>query len=180
MTKREIAILACRILSIYLTVNALILVATNLSLAAWTSRQGVGGTEILIMQWGVTALKLILGIALWLLAGVIAKPMTDDIDEPANQSSLNASGYLMVAFTTIGLYFLATAVISIFGFIAQTEIIAREQGSTWKLVFTSWGQGEGKGKLAVDIAQLAVGLLLFLGSSRLVRFLTRRGEVDAR
>ena len=180
MTKREIAILTCRILSIYLTVHALISVATNLSLSAWTSQRGEAGAYMLLMNWGYMALQLILGIALWLLAGVIAKPMTADIDEPSNRPALNTSGYLMVTFTTIGLYLLATAIISIVGFIAQTQITAHEESSTWWQVFASLSQSVDKDKFAADIFQLILGSWLFLGSRGLVRWLTRRREVDAR
>lgn len=173
MTKREIASLACKLLSIYAIINAVgslqgfvttFFSAFRVSSSALTT----GEMWILLLSAMPFILQSIFAVFLWLLSDGLAIVMAKDesINGGNSTSSLNAHDILLMAFAIIGVLQIGLA-IPFFVRGAVVYLLPPPRRAPFDLF-------SGRAFLLSALAQLAIGLYLLFGSRGLVRFVLAR------
>lgn len=172
MTKREIAVLICKVLGIYAFINAvnslpLILMPFIISVA-----NGFEGTSRMegVARWAsvVNAVPLLLnvvaGVLLWSCANGLARRMVQD--EKVETPIVIGSEIQIVAFSILGLFTLLQALPRIGQLVINLYNLSR-QDALMRQNF----QGTTASEVVTLVIQLALGSWLLLGSSGLVRLL---------
>jgi hypothetical protein len=171
MTRREIAVLCCRVLALVvvawaLTYFAQMLVSLNLAIANSTSsgfpENAFWGVKI---SGSLACALLLFAMALGWKSNVFARWMASDDPAPVAGPELSAEALLPVASTAVGLYavtralptFLRLAAVSVSGQSTLREI---------------WADGEWKVNLISDFLLLAWGVWLIFGTRGLIHIVT--------
>lgn len=152
MNKKEIAKLACRILSVYNIVKAASLVFMSL----------YGSNLTTFLQFSPSFILLFaLGIVLWLAADQLAGAMISDFDTQEGATGFSIEDAYNVAFATLGLFVLATALPELISSVMKIYIADQ-------IRFSGIKQTSIIGVIQYTV-QLLIGLGLFAGSRGLVR-----------
>lgn len=152
LNKREIAKLACRILSLYTIVKAISLVFMSLYGYDWAT----------FLQYSLPFVLLFAaGVVLWLAAERLASAMVADFNEPEARAGFSAADAQMIAFSTLGLFLMAAALPELISSIGK--IIMADAMKIFDLKMTS-------AVVAIQHAvEFLIGLGLFGGAGGLVK-----------
>lgn len=159
MTKREIAVLVCKIFGIYTFLLAVQGLTTGLFMLP---THPYGYTIPLFIL-------LILGYIFFFKPDSIGKYMVSEEKESKIKFEVDYEDIQKIAFSVIGLFILASAIPRVFGAILQIltiQIYQRDNYPFW--LRTS--------SLIEAVLRLGIGLWLFLGSRALVEFLRKIRE----
>lgn len=172
MTKREIASLACKILSIYALINALgtlqgfvttFLMVFRISSSALTTSE----MWILLLSAMPFIMQAAFSIFLWLLSDGLAVVMTKDEGDGVKATSGHSlQDLLQLAFASIGVLEIGLAVpFFVRGLVVCLMPVSRQ---------ASFSRVEGIAFLLSALAQLAIGLYLLFGARGLMRAVLAR------
>ncbi|MDA8229100.1 MAG: hypothetical protein M0T74_15630 [Desulfitobacterium hafniense] len=161
MGKREVASLACKILGLYTIVDAVTVIARVIFFMA-TTRNNSSNPSFFMNQEILNIVSFVLlgifGLVLWLVSDKLAKIMVSDswVKPDSSQGSFTIQEIQSVAISTLGLYFLGTAIPK---FTSSMFNLARIQGEIDRVVHSGIIV-----PLVESLIQLLLGLVLFLGA----------------
>jgi hypothetical protein len=159
LSKHEIAILACKILGVYMIIQGINVLA-NVVTATFIMPDQSASTMLVNVIFPFIFL-IIFGIILWFLSGKLSAFMVKGEAHSKEDSDIKANDLQRVAFSFLGLLFMGTSlpklISGLMNFIAMKEMI----DTTMRLLPGLLG----------NIAQLIIGLGIFFGSQGLVNLL---------
>ena len=164
MRRQEIAVLSCRILSVYAVVYALGMPIMNLLVLS----KKATSVELLVMGWFHFGLLMASALLLWLFSNRIGAHMVMDLETSSEDSPIRMNDIQPVAFSIVGLLVLAQAIPRFVNMLARVLFVHSTQKFDH---FMSDGAG--------FTVQIAIGLWLFFGSRGLVGLLNtmRKGSL---
>lgn len=167
MTKREIAVLACKILAIYVALQAVSPLAygvVSLGDAILRGRWEVQVGQILALILAIVP-YVVIGTILWWQANRLATHMVSGMTEAqAPEVKVIETDIQPIAFSVVGLLILAEA------FASAVSLLSTVLYQNWRSLLASVTLYND----AVEtVTRLAVGLWLLLGSRGLAKFLNR-------
>jgi hypothetical protein len=157
MTKRDYAILGCRILALYLFAQA------ALTLGAIVAFHGFAGSAAWLL---LPLLVTILGLVIWTMApflgGKMVRPMGDvDLPPAVSSGGISREGAMEVALVVLGVYLMAMALIEISAYAYEVSLTVGLQ------------QYPPPVALIGHLVQLVIGICLVVGTRSLVSFVSR-------
>lgn len=159
MSKREIASLACKILSIYMFIQGINVSANVLSISIATPNQMAPG---IIFNIIFSFIFLILfGVLLWFLSDKLSTIMFKGEDSSNKDSGIKASDIQRVLFSVLGLFFLGSSLPKLVSTLTSINSMSGIPDSTTRLLIGAGG----------TVTEFIIGLGIFLGSQGLVNFL---------
>lgn len=177
MNARNSASLACKILSLYYVIQALMAIPYLIyisTLCRHGAMSGDGGADIIRSF----ALELALGILLWLISGWIGSKMVPSEKSDAKVLPISAPELMTIVFSLVGLIILSRTIPALAAYpafyITRPDLQAQDAGGLMGLLdrFTSSKSiGNPISGMGRDITGLAVGFLLVLLPGKLVRFI---------
>ena len=172
MTRHDIAVLACRLLALWLilpvAIGACSLVLAPLAMVVglgpdWSIKPAnlVFGISRALMTLGP---KLIVGVFLWTKAGTLADRMVSDDPTPVTRPDIDPKRCLSIATAMIGMYYLLPALGDLFSrmYMALDSIY---HSSEWRYL-PEWRQG-----LWSDVFELAMCVWFVMGAGGMARFI---------
>ena len=172
MTKREIANLCCKVLAIYMLIQAFFPLAFGLTIALETRVDWGQRLGLLLVSFLSPVLLAILALLLWRKSGIVAAWMVghdlqDEQDEPdvlrvdAKLSDIHA-----VAFSCLGLWLLLTTVPQAAGWVASLAL---------ETAITTLDRTPGRAQVTTNLVDLLLrfilGMWLLFGGRGLVQLL---------
>jgi len=170
MTKHEIGVLACRVLSIYTIISAVKTIYYIVFLVQ--PIEGVSTTWRIFASVVPFVLFATLGILLWVLADHIVVHML--AGTKASDSKVASLDIQSIAFSTVGLLVLADVIPRI------SQLIVRLSVKVHNAPLQELLSARTKVQAAGMVAQLAVGLGLFFGARGLIGILKAVREAGMR
>ncbi len=158
MSKREIASLACKILSIYLMILGINVFSNVFSFSMVT--QTHMAYEI-ILNIIYPMIYILFGILLWLLSDKLSLIMVKGESHSNESFDTKASDIQRISFSVLGLFFLGSSLPNLASTIARIHFTSELPNYSTRLLLGAGG----------PIIQFIVGLGIFLGSQGLVNFL---------
>ena len=160
MTKREIAILSFKVLSIYAFIQAIDKSYYILYYFIYKNQLDVASKLNLIMTSVPALLSAICGILLWYTAPLLAASIFKSI-APDDGSQASLVNLQMAAFSVVGLFILATGLPDLVNVVVVMLTTTSIQGGTRSMIHN----------IVVLVLKIALGLWLLLGSHGLVKFI---------
>ena len=165
MTKREVAVLACKILGVYFFIVSLSGFAFTVSMVFANFSRGTEDSMSNVRFVGLVGPipVIVLSILLWFLADRIAGRMVSGTEGSTEVSKLTAADIQAIAFSVVGMLVLTRFFPQLAQLIVNLSILDRYDHAPMDAMT--------KGRIGGLIVQLAIGLWLLLGSRGLVGFL---------
>lgn len=173
MNRREIAALACKIISLYLFVQVLSLSGAFVflfmgGLSALSGKDHFRGFDLVATAMAVVpaVAYLVAGIVLWRKADGIASRMTSEDPTPVTRTDITGPGVMMIALVVVGIFVLITGLRSI---VNSLVLFAR---------YKQYGEYTGRDlvlmpKLWSGVLGFVIGLVVILGRRGLTNLLYR-------
>ncbi|MHB8127293.1 MAG: hypothetical protein ACYDEJ_17055 [Desulfitobacteriaceae bacterium] len=159
MNKHEIASLACKILGVYMIIQGINVFVNVVTSAFMMPDQSA--SIMLVNIFCPFIFLIIFGIILWFLSGKLSAFMVNRESYSKEESGIKVIDIQRIAFSVVGLLFIGASlpklISSLMSFIAMKEMI----DNNLRLLPGLLG----------DIAQLIIGLGIFLGSQGLINIL---------
>lgn len=177
MSKREIAVLACKILSIYTIIKAItVLFYFAQSFGFFFRGQQEAFRFALWLIGGLLpfVLLIIFGILLWYLSDQLAARMISDTVTSESNPKIVSTHIQAIAFSVIGLFVLAEALPRL------TRIIIALSIRPLNMQNQQLIHADKIAQIGALFVQLAIGFWLLLGSRRLVNILKTVREAGVR
>jgi hypothetical protein len=156
MTKREIATLSFKVLSVYAFLQAIDKSYDILYYFIYKDQLRLGEKLNLIMTSAPPLLSAICGIVLWFMAPLLAASIFKSI-APDDGSQASLVNLQVAAFSVVGLFILATGFPNLVNVVLMMLTAAPARAMTHTIV--------------VLVLKIALGLWLLLGSHRIVNFI---------
>jgi hypothetical protein len=168
MRPRSAAVIACRVIALWVGIEALTSIVSLIVLVSETRH--IGGTG---SYWAVIVTRALIAFFLWTQAGGVGEAIArGTVDEAPASPRLTANTHA-VAFSVVGLIFTINAVTDLISIAASSD----EFGPLSRLrqiPFSGGGFGSGRGTaVLIQVITLGIGLFLLLGSGSLARYLSR-------
>ncbi|MCO5386496.1 MAG: hypothetical protein NHB14_12815 [Desulfosporosinus sp.] len=160
MSNREVASLACKILSIYMIIQGINVSTNVLSFAVAMSHQM---TRENLLNISYPLMYILFGVLLWLLSSKLSVVIVKKETHFNDGIRISASDIQRIAFSVLGLFFVGNSLPRLVSVIVifYTKSSRGINISTAEILLGAGG----------DITQLIVGLWIFLSSKGLVNFL---------
>ncbi|MHC4341171.1 MAG: hypothetical protein ACYSX0_13290, partial [Planctomycetota bacterium] len=159
MSKREIAILACRILGVFSMVLGIMVVPSLVGTAFYA---GEGELAVVLTLFLMSLLPLVAGLLLWRYADPIGSRMVRDLAESTNEGAASASRIQAIAFSVVGV---VAAIRGLPGLaMVLVEFAVRTEEPAW--MARSWFERGGRGLIEGGLL-VVLGLALFYRGPRL-------------
>ncbi len=159
MTKKEIAMLSFKVLSLYAFLKAIDKLSTAIYYAYRVDEIGVPFVMVYIAPM---LLFVLCGGLLWFLSPLLASSISKSTDHEDN-SAASLFDIQSVAFSIVGLYMIADSL---------PHIV---RSTIWHFTSDSLSMGKSSplfGDVAGSLVEIAIGLWLLFGSRGLVNFIT--------
>jgi len=157
MNNREVASLACKILGMYIIIQAIKVLFTFSYLSVTTSFQD----NILNLSFAIG--YILLGILLWYFSDKLSVIMVKTKNYDKESSSPDIDSIQRVAFSVLGLFFIGNSLPRLVGLLCNIYLSMIDHSLSSILILKSGGV----------IAEFIIGLAIFLGSKGLVNFLNK-------
>lgn len=157
MNNREVASFACKILGIYIIIQAINALFNFLYLSATTSFQD----NILNLSFAIGYIPF--GILLWYFSDKLSVIMVKTKNYDKESSSLDINSIQRVAFSVLGLFFIGNSLPRLIGLLCNIYLSMINHSPSSILILKSGGV----------IAEFITGLVIFFGSKSLVNFLNK-------
>ena len=155
MGNRELAGLACKIVSIYIMMQGINMAASILTFYHATFIQDFDFINIIY-----ALIYIFTGILLWIFSNKLSSIMVRE-EKKVSGSEITIDSIQRVAFSVLGLYFIGISLPRLVAVFAQTSSLLGGYESVLVLLLNS---------LSV-VTQFVIGLLIFFGSTGLVNFM---------
>jgi hypothetical protein len=156
MTKREIATLSFKVLSVYAFLQAIDKSYDILYYFIYKDQLHIGDKVSLIMTSAPPLLSAMCGIVLWFVAPILAASIFKSI-APEDGSRASLVNVQMTAFSVVGLFILATGFPNLVSVVLMMLTAAPARAMIHNIV--------------VLVLKIALGLWLLLGSHKIVNFI---------
>jgi hypothetical protein len=170
MTKRDLSVLVCRFLAVYLIATVLIKLPEWVSYAV-ALREEVAG---LVFYAGVLLVQLAVGIVLWFFARSIGTRMAGPESSEVKVAAMGVRDLVIVASVGVGIYLLADGIPGLVEFLTKSMIFSA--ASDWRDL---WQTETVRSEVLTLIGKLLVagaGLFLVLGCRRVAGFFESREQ----
>jgi len=159
LSKREIASLACKILGIYIFIQGINILSSVFSVPFTTANQI--GYEVINFIFPLV--YIIAGAFLWILSDKLSAIMVRGESNVTESLGLGANEIQRISFSVLGLYFLGNSLPKLVSTLSSIYVMKMggTSVSTLRLILGAGGA----------VAEIIVGLGIFLGSRGLVNFL---------
>lgn len=157
MNNHEVASLACKILGIYIIVQAINVLFSLLYLSVTISFQDT----LLNLSFAVGYIPF--GILLWIFSDKLALIMVKKKDDNKKNPGMDINSIQRVAFSVLGLFFIGNSLPKLVSLVSNIYISTIEHRESSILIIKSGG----------PIAEFIIGLVIFFGSRCLVDFLKK-------
>lgn len=159
MNKREIAGLACKILSIYMIILGINVLGGVLSVSIATPNQTAHESLVNII---FSLVYVLIGVLLWFFSDKLSAIMVTGENHSNEGIGIGASDIQRVSFSVLGLFFLGNSLPRLVTTLTSMYSMSGLPNSTTILILKSGGV----------ITEFIIGLGIFLGSQGLVNFLS--------
>ena len=177
MTKHEIATLACRLLGIYLVIQAIPQMGywISLVLTKWLLSTPIGFPEpvsYVLVQHGAVPITLMLigAIFVWKFAPRLATAMVGPVEDTEGPTRLGARDLSIAAFSVLGLFILSEAVPKFLGILIGNFFM--DNGYSYANGLRLHGV-----QLGIELIRVSIGFYLVFGAVRLTGWLSGIREV---
>ncbi|MEL7568551.1 MAG: hypothetical protein AAGU27_27290 [Dehalobacterium sp.] len=157
MNNREVASLACKILGMYIIIQAINVLFTFFYVSVTTSFQD----NILNLSFAIG--YILFGILLWYFSDKLSVIMVKTKNCDKESLSLDINSIQRVAFSVLGLFFIGNSLPKLVGLLCNIYLSMIDHNLSSILILRSGG----------IIAEFIIGLVIFLGSKGLVNFLNK-------
>ena len=166
MRPRSAAVIACRVIAIWLGVQA---VTQTIAFLIFTR----GGIEASGEFWAIVGTRAIIAWSLWIFAGTLAGSMTRDLPDEVASSTRPTVNVHAVAISIAGIVVTVTAIPSL---VALAVLEAGSAGSFTEIPTPGgfFGFGDRGAAAAAEATRLAIGLVLVGMSGDIARSLARK------
>ncbi|HEY1686625.1 MAG TPA: hypothetical protein VGG19_17820 [Tepidisphaeraceae bacterium] len=173
MTRHEIAVLACKILALWVVVQIVMDLASLLSLAWYlidnvvVPSRRVGLTiytyaPILIL----TVAQSVIAWVLWFRAPRLASRMVSTDPQPVTNATVTKDDVMAVAISVIGIYLLVQGIDSVVQILLEYKLGSEHGGLAWYL--SGW-----QSQFWASVIHVVIAIWLILGSRGIVHFMKR-------
>jgi len=168
MRPRSAAIVACRVIALFLGTEALIQILSFLLLV-----RSLEGTSYF---WATFGTRLVVAFALWIVADRLGDVMAGGLDDPA-AAPRPIIEVQTIAFTVVGVVLAIQAIPSLVE-IAASQTPAFDDYSPLRLTLSGRFIGDRGAAVAGEITRLALGIALILGARSIATALGRRDRSE--
>lgn len=172
MTRREIAVLACKFLALWMFAQGVLYGTSTVVLAIatvgglFTDRDAQWRLLAMLAYTGVPALcVLVAGIVLWKMSGRLAGRMVSDDPTPVTREDISAESVMSIAFAAVGVFVLVPVLRGLAG-----SLVGLVRGDH---TLSDWADASWHRNLWSSIVGLAFALWLILGSRGIVKVIRR-------
>lgn len=166
MRPRSAAIIACRVIAIFIAVQTITQLVTFLIF----THGGAGGSGEF---WAIMGTNAIMAYFLWIFADGLAGSMTRGAPDEVAPSARPTVNVHAVAISILGIFFAVTAVPALVAIFASEAT----SGGSFTDFFTpggSFAYGDRDAAVAAEVIRLAIGLALIAASGDIARGLARK------
>lgn len=170
MTKREIAAMACKILSVYAVISGVGSMQYNLGflISQWSFRSSPAGAPLMlssVVSFVPLTLQMLFGALLWVFSDALAVLMAGDDNGPVVAPAVTGGELYAIALSCLGVLMMAEAAPRIGGYIFQLLI------NNYSVSTPLFGRSAAVSGLLTAPIQLLVGLALVMGNRGRIRLM---------
>jgi hypothetical protein len=178
VTRFQLSVLCCKVLGLYLGLTNLQMAALHLGSLPMLSRTE-GMAVYTLMACVANGIGIVISVCLWIFADAIALRMGGPDTRSNAGLTVSAPQFQSIAFSVIGLVLLTKAIPNIIRAVIDETL---KNGFT-HLQYFGGGSKRGPAEISDFVflgAQTLIGLVLLIGSARLVKFVNSVRDVGER